>query len=123
MPFNLTGHPAISLPMGFDTAGLPIGLQLVGRFRGEADLLRASALFEAASGLVGQLQAELNALLSSLKPRDQAILKKRFGIGLNQTYTLEEIGEMYQLTRERIRQIQERCLRQLRKTKKEQEKE
>jgi len=68
-------------------------------------------------------EAELNALLSSLKPRDQAILKKRFGIGLNQTYTLEEIGEMYQLTRERIRQIQERCLRQLRKTKKEQEKE
>lgn len=52
MPFNLTGHPAVSLPMGFDSAGLPIGLQLVGRFRDEAQLLRASALFEAASGLL-----------------------------------------------------------------------
>jgi aspartyl-tRNA(Asn)/glutamyl-tRNA(Gln) amidotransferase subunit A len=47
MPFNMTGHPAISLPCGFDRDGLPIGLQLVGRFRGDAELLRASALFEA----------------------------------------------------------------------------
>lgn len=58
MPFNLTGHPAISLPMGFDSAGLPTGLQLVGRFRGEAELLRASALFEAASGLLDRWPAE-----------------------------------------------------------------
>ena len=34
MPFNMTGHPAISLPCGFGRDGLPIGLQLVGRFRG-----------------------------------------------------------------------------------------
>jgi aspartyl-tRNA(Asn)/glutamyl-tRNA(Gln) amidotransferase subunit A len=46
MPFNMTGHPAISLPCGFGRDGLPIGLQLVGRFRGDAELLRASALFE-----------------------------------------------------------------------------
>ncbi|SDC70850.1 aspartyl-tRNA(Asn)/glutamyl-tRNA(Gln) amidotransferase subunit A [Cupriavidus sp. YR651] len=48
MPFNMTGHPAISLPCGFGEDGLPIGLQLVGRFRGDADLLRAAALFESA---------------------------------------------------------------------------
>src|SRR5262249_2788569 len=42
MPFNMTGHPAISLPCGFGRDGLPIGLQLVGRFRGDAELLRAS---------------------------------------------------------------------------------
>jgi aspartyl-tRNA(Asn)/glutamyl-tRNA(Gln) amidotransferase subunit A len=47
MPFNMTDHPAISLPCGFGRDGLPIGLQLVGRFRGDAELLRASALFEA----------------------------------------------------------------------------
>lgn len=47
MPFNLTGHPAISLPCGFDSAGLPIGLQIVGRFRQDAALLRVAALFEA----------------------------------------------------------------------------
>ena len=46
MPFNMTGHPAVSIPCGFGSDGLPIGLQLVGRFRGDAELLRACALFE-----------------------------------------------------------------------------
>jgi aspartyl-tRNA(Asn)/glutamyl-tRNA(Gln) amidotransferase subunit A len=48
MPFNMTGHPAVSIPCGFGADGLPIGLQLVGRFRGDAELLRACALFELA---------------------------------------------------------------------------
>jgi aspartyl-tRNA(Asn)/glutamyl-tRNA(Gln) amidotransferase subunit A len=48
MPFNMTGHPAASIPCGFGADGLPIGLQLVGRFRGDAELLRVCALFEAA---------------------------------------------------------------------------
>ncbi|SFI00099.1 amidase [Albimonas pacifica] len=52
MPFNLTGHPAISLPCGFTPEGLPLGLQIVGRFREDASLLRAAALFEAASALL-----------------------------------------------------------------------
>jgi aspartyl-tRNA(Asn)/glutamyl-tRNA(Gln) amidotransferase subunit A len=54
MPFNMTGHPAVSLPSGFTRDGLPIGLQLVGRFRQDAELLRVSALFEAASGLLSR---------------------------------------------------------------------
>jgi aspartyl-tRNA(Asn)/glutamyl-tRNA(Gln) amidotransferase subunit A len=53
MPFNMTGHPAVSLPCGFGRDGLPIGLQLVGRFRSDADLLRIAALFEAAHDLLG----------------------------------------------------------------------
>jgi aspartyl-tRNA(Asn)/glutamyl-tRNA(Gln) amidotransferase subunit A len=48
MPFNMTGHPAVSVPCGFGGDGLPIGLQLVGQFRGDAELLRVCALFEAA---------------------------------------------------------------------------
>jgi aspartyl-tRNA(Asn)/glutamyl-tRNA(Gln) amidotransferase subunit A len=52
MPFNLTGHPAITVPCGFGRDGLPIGLQLVGRLRGEADLCRAAALFEASADLL-----------------------------------------------------------------------
>lgn len=48
MPFNMTGHPAVSIPCGFGADGLPIGLQLVGRFRDDAELLRICALFEAA---------------------------------------------------------------------------
>ena len=51
MPFNMTGHPAVSMPCGFGADGLPIGLQLVGQFRGDAELLRVSALFEAAQNL------------------------------------------------------------------------
>ena len=48
MPFNMTGHPAVSMPCGFGADGLPIGLQLVGQFRGDAELLRACAVFEVA---------------------------------------------------------------------------
>ncbi|MBO9642018.1 MAG: amidase [Pseudacidovorax sp.] len=57
MPFNLTGHPAISLPCGFGAQGLPIGLQLVGRLRGDAELLRCAALLERSLGLMGQRPA------------------------------------------------------------------
>jgi aspartyl-tRNA(Asn)/glutamyl-tRNA(Gln) amidotransferase subunit A len=51
MPFNLTGHPAISLPCGFDADDLPIGVQIVGRFRGDRALLRFAARLETALGL------------------------------------------------------------------------
>lgn len=54
MPFNMTGHPAISLPCGFGSDGLPIGIQLVGQFRGDAELLRVSALFETSHDLLGR---------------------------------------------------------------------
>lgn len=54
MPFNLTGHPAITIPCGFGRDGLPIGLQLVGRLRRESDLLAAASVFEAASNLLAR---------------------------------------------------------------------
>lgn len=47
-PFNLTGNPAITLPAGFHSDGLPVAIQLVGRWGEDAKLLRAAALFEAA---------------------------------------------------------------------------
>jgi aspartyl-tRNA(Asn)/glutamyl-tRNA(Gln) amidotransferase subunit A len=47
-PFNLTGHPAITLPCGFHSDGLPVAIQLVGRRGEDARLLRAAALFEQA---------------------------------------------------------------------------
>jgi aspartyl-tRNA(Asn)/glutamyl-tRNA(Gln) amidotransferase subunit A len=53
MPFNMTGHPAVSLPCGFDADGLPVAIQLVGQFRGDVELLRVSALFEASQDLLG----------------------------------------------------------------------
>ncbi|HEX5453128.1 MAG TPA: amidase [Stellaceae bacterium] len=48
LPFNLSGNPAVSLPCGFGSDGLPIGLQLIGPHLGDAGLLHAAALFEAA---------------------------------------------------------------------------
>jgi aspartyl-tRNA(Asn)/glutamyl-tRNA(Gln) amidotransferase subunit A len=47
-PFNLTGHPAITLPCGFHSDGLPVGVQLIGRHGEDASLLRVAALFEQA---------------------------------------------------------------------------
>jgi Asp-tRNA(Asn)/Glu-tRNA(Gln) amidotransferase A subunit family amidase len=48
-PFNLTGQPAATVPVGFTAAGLPVGLQIVGRRHGERTVLAASAAFEAAA--------------------------------------------------------------------------
>ncbi len=47
-PFNLTGHPAVTLPSGFGDDGLPTGVQVVGRWGAEADILRVGALLEVA---------------------------------------------------------------------------
>jgi aspartyl-tRNA(Asn)/glutamyl-tRNA(Gln) amidotransferase subunit A len=47
MPFNITGHPAITVNCGFGSDGLPIGLQILGRFRDEASILHAAAVYEA----------------------------------------------------------------------------
>jgi aspartyl-tRNA(Asn)/glutamyl-tRNA(Gln) amidotransferase subunit A len=47
-PFNLTGHPAVSLPAGFHSDGLPVGIQLVGRRAEDARLFKVAALFEQA---------------------------------------------------------------------------
>ena len=55
---TVTAHPAISLPAGFTPGGLPVGLQLVGRHRGELALLRLAAAIECATG-VGRRAPEL----------------------------------------------------------------
>ena len=46
MPMNITGVPAISVPVGLSPRGLPVGMQIVGRRRREADVLRAAAALE-----------------------------------------------------------------------------
>ena len=53
-----------------------------------------------------------NALLS-LTPREERVLRKRFGIGLKTDYTLEEVGQEFSVTRDRIRQIEAKALRKL----------
>ncbi|MGE5444495.1 MAG: RNA polymerase sigma factor RpoD/SigA [Ignavibacteriales bacterium] len=63
------------------------------------------------------MNERIEEALSSLSNREEEILKMRFGIGYNDSYTLEEIGSHYGLTRERIRQIEERALKKLRQLK------
>jgi len=56
----------------------------------------------------------VNDALDSLTPKEAKILRMRFGIRMSSDYTLEEIGRYFDLTRERIRQIEEKALRKLR---------
>jgi RNA polymerase primary sigma factor len=64
------------------------------------------------------LKNEIADILSTLDEREAEVLRLSFGIGNNQKATLEEIGEKFNLTRERIRQIKETALRKLRRSKK-----
>jgi RNA polymerase primary sigma factor len=59
------------------------------------------------------LTTKINDALSTLTPREEMILKMRFGIGYETTFTLDEIGKHFRLTRERIRQIEKRALEKL----------
>ncbi len=58
MPFNLTGHPAITLPVGLASDGLPLAVQLVGRFRRDAEMLTLAATLEASMGWNGRIAGE-----------------------------------------------------------------
>lgn len=60
------------------------------------------------------LKEKLEEILSTLTPREARVLRLRFGLDDGRTYTLEEVGQKFGLTRERIRQIEGRALRQLR---------
>ena len=52
-------------------------------------------------------------MLASLTPREERVLRMRFGIGMNTDHTLEEVGQQFSVTRERIRQIEAKALRKL----------
>ncbi len=57
---------------------------------------------------------QLNLVLSTLTPREEKVIRKRFGIGEKYDHTLEEVGQIFDVTRERIRQIEAKALRKLR---------
>ena len=60
------------------------------------------------------LKEEIKAVLSTLQPREQQVLELRFGLVDGTSYTLEEVGKRFNVTRERIRQIEAKALRKLR---------
>ena len=59
------------------------------------------------------LRETTTRILSSLTPREERVLRMRFGIGMNSDHTLEEVGQQFSVTRERIRQIEAKALRKL----------
>jgi RNA polymerase primary sigma factor len=60
------------------------------------------------------LRETTHAVLAQLTPREAKVLRMRFGIDLNTDHTLEEVGKQFDVTRERIRQIEAKALRKLR---------
>ncbi len=61
----------------------------------------------------GNLRETTTRVLASLTPREERVLRMRFGIGMNTDHTLEEVGQQFAVTRERIRQIEAKALRKL----------
>ena len=66
------------------------------------------------SAIYDDLVENLNRILSTLSPREERVVRMRFGLGENHDHTLEEVGQMFEVTRERIRQIEAKALRKLR---------
>jgi RNA polymerase primary sigma factor len=64
--------------------------------------------------ITNNLKEQVQSTLSSLTPREKMVLRMRFGIGTGYEHTLEEVGEYFAVTRERIRQIEAKALRKLR---------
>ena len=64
--------------------------------------------------LSSNLAENTRKVLSTLSPREEQVLKLRFGIGEKANHTLEEVGQDFEVTRERIRQIEAKALRKLR---------
>ena len=73
-----------------------------------------STLSPAESALYSSLQLVTQEILDSLTPREAKVLRMRFGIEMNTDHTLEEVGKQFDVTRERIRQIEAKALRKLR---------
>lgn len=62
---------------------------------------------------LSELKRSVTYVLSYLTAREERVIRKRFGIGLNKDETLEEVGQEFALTRDRIRQIEAKALRKL----------
>jgi len=72
-----------------------------------------NAILPLDSAIQENLKETTTRVLSSLTPREERVLRMRFGIGMNTDHTLEEVGQQFNVTRERIRQIEAKALRKL----------
>ncbi len=90
------------MPVGDDDSGQ------LGDFIEDSDTMRPD---EAA--IQSNLREITTRALADISPREERILRMRFGIGVNKEHTLDEIGKQFAITRERIRQIEAKALRKL----------
>ncbi len=72
-----------------------------------------NAILPVDAAMQSNLREVTTRILSSLTPREERVLRMRFGIGMNTDHTLEEVGQQFSVTRERIRQIEAKALRKL----------
>ena len=72
-----------------------------------------NAILPVDAAIHSNLRETTTRVLASLTPREERVLRMRFGIGLNSDHTLEEVGQQFSVTRERIRQIEAKALRKL----------
>ncbi len=72
-----------------------------------------NALLPVESAIQSNLRETTTRVLATLTPREERVLRMRFGIGMNTDHTLEEVGQQFNVTRERIRQIEAKALRKL----------
>jgi RNA polymerase primary sigma factor len=72
-----------------------------------------SAILPVDAAIQSNLRETTTRVLASLTPREERVLRMRFGIGMNTDHTLEEVGQQFSVTRERIRQIEAKALRKL----------
>jgi len=72
-----------------------------------------NAMLPIDAAIQSNLRETTTRVLASLTPREERVLRMRFGIGMNTDHTLEEVGQQFSVTRERIRQIEAKALRKL----------
>ncbi len=72
-----------------------------------------NAILPIDAAIQANLRETTTRVLASLTPREERVLRMRFGIGMNTDHTLEEVGQQFSVTRERIRQIEAKALRKL----------
>ena len=112
------GIPVMKVRKVFKIAQEPISLD---RPIGEDDdsnlgdfIEDTSVVSPAHSASSAMLRDEVNEVLKTLTPREERVIKMRFGVGEGSEHTLEEVGQSFAVTRERIRQIEAKALRKLR---------
>jgi len=95
-------------PLSLET---PVGDEEDGRL---GDFIEdKNAILPIDAAIQSNLRETTTRVLASLTPREERVLRMRFGIGMNTDHTLEEVGQQFSVTRERIRQIEAKALRKL----------